>query len=64
MELEKSIEHLKDALKIEYGENVLVNRECLKTVLDELDKAYAEIKRLKLEVAYHIQQPNNIQFFK
>lgn len=74
MEIEKHIQNLKDYIKIDkdnityddsdFAQFCKGHCEDIQSVLDELDKAYAEINRLKLEVAYNVQQPNNIQFFK
>ena len=46
MELKEAIEQLKYDLKIGYGENSLVNRECLNTVLEELNNRIL-IKKIK-----------------
>lgn len=72
--IEKHIQNLKDYIKIDkdnityddsdFAQFCKGHCEDIQAVLDELDKAYAEINRLKRDVAYHIQQPNNIQFFK
>ena len=73
MEIEKHIQNLKDYIRIDkdnidYDDSDFAqcksHCEDIQAVLDELDKTYKEIERLKRDVTYHVQQPNNIQFFK
>ena len=72
-DIEKHIKNLKQYIKddeiiendnSDFAQFYKGHIEDIQAVLNELEKAYAEIKRLERDVAYYVQQPNNIQFFK
>ena len=66
MELNKAIERLKGNLKMEYGDNTLVNREDLETVLNELDNRIPikDIKELKEKIHWELDKNGIIRGYQ